>query len=1143
MPNTVDSQVFKRTLNRNVMFPLIMSALTCVVFVILVLNLLAVSKWVDHTDQVISRANETLKVVIDSETGFRGFLVKADKKYLEPYEWAKVRAPEYFTELETMTADNPAQVRRIKLIRNRFEVLLRYYEEVITGSFPTDLRKVDVKKDQMDLIRLDFREFIRIEKDLRDARSATTQDMTRIILTIAVLFTALGGAFLAFVGRKQTVSLSSTYEGALKAQQEQNQILHHQAWIRGGQSELSNLIKGENSIQSVTEKVLKFFADYTHSIVGTFYVNNDNGGFERSGAYAFTPEGHTKVQKTFKTGEGLVGQTAANGKLTLIKDVPDNYVKVVSSVGASAPKFLILSPVIHADVIQGVIELGFMEEPEEMVLELLNTSALLLGAAVKSNLDRKKLEALLSETQSQAEELQTQQEELRVSNEELSLRSRSLQDLHAKLENQHAELEQTNEELEGQKRYLDQQNRSLKEMQKAVEEKANELETTNRYKSEFLANMSHELRTPLNSTLILSKLLMDNKYKNLSEEQVEFASTIYSSGNDLLNLINDILDLSKVEAGKLDIYIENFAIRPHFERIRKLFQPIADQKKVSLKFEIDDGLPVHLKTDANRIEQILKNLLSNAIKFTEKGSVIFSAKLAGNRSISISVQDTGVGISKDQQNIIFDAFRQADGKTNRKYGGTGLGLSISKNLVELLGGKIEVESSPGAGSTFTITLPIEGEQQVYTPKVDHLAKLPESDLSTEIRPHFLTDDREVLHLEKKRVLLVVEDELSFAKILYTLAHERNYHCLVADTSREGFELAVRFRPDAIILDMKLPDAIGLSLLDKLKASPETRHIPVHAMSAMDYSREALQLGATGYLKKPTTIEEIQKTFTLLDQKINQGIKSVLIVEDDPVQRSSIEKLIANEGINITAVGFGKDAIKMLSENTYDCAVVDLTLPDMSGLELLEQLSQHPEQNLPPIIVYTGRSLSQVEEDKLRRYSQSIIIKGARSPERLLDEVALFLHQVETQLSPDKQELLKASRFKEEAFDDRTVLIVDDDARNIFALTSMLEQKGAVVIVARNGIEALEKVNSHDEIDLVLMDIMMPEMDGYTAMRHIRENPKFKKLPIIAVTAKAMRDDYEKCLEAGANDYLSKPINVDKLVSLMRVWIRKQMGEH
>ena len=1142
MPSAVDTQVFKRTLNRNVMFPLITSFLTCVVFVILILNLLAVSKWVDHTDQVISRANETLKVVIDAETGIRGYLIKGDKSFLEPYEWSKVRAPEYFAELETLVQDNPTQVRRLKVIKERFEVLTNYFQNFAENPLPADLRKVDVRKEDMDSIRLDFREFIRVEKELRDSRSATTQDMTRIILTVAILFTIISGAALAYLGRKQTVTLSTNYESALKAQNEQNKILQHQSWIRGGQSELSTLLKGENSIQFVTERVLKFFADYTHATLGAFYVTTENGAFERGGTYAFTPEAHSRIPKVFRNGEGLIGQTASNGTIAKINALPDNYIKVVSAIGDSSPKYLILAPVSHEDVIQGVIELGFMEEPDEIVIELLKTTSLVIGATIKSNLDRKRLQELLSETQSQAEELQTQQEELRVSNEELSLRSRSLQDLHAKLENQHAELEQTNEELQGQKRSLDQQNRSLKEMQKAVEEKAKELEITNKYKSEFLANMSHELRTPLNSTLILSKLLMDNKYKNLSEEQVEFASTIYSSGNDLLNLINDILDLSKVEAGRLDIYIENFAIRPHFDRLRKLFQPISDQKNVKLKFEIDNKLPQDLRTDSNRLEQILKNLLSNAIKFTEKGQVTFKAELSGARSISISVIDTGVGISDEQQTIIFDAFRQADGKTNRKYGGTGLGLSISKNLVELLGGTIEVESHPGKGSTFKITLPIEGDMQGFVPSLE-LKKDQSPEEPEKPRAPFLTDDRAVLHLSKKRVLLVVEDELAFAKILYNLAHERNYHCLVADTSREGFDLALQFKPDAIILDMKLPDAIGLSLLDKLKANPQTRHIPVHAMSAMDYSREALHLGATGYLKKPTTIEEIKNTFTQLESKMNQNIKSVLVVEDDPVQRNSIEKLIGNEGVNITAVGFGKEALKKLSENSYDCAVIDLSLPDMSGLELLEQLSQHPENNLPPIIVYTGRSLSQAEEDKLRKYSQSIIIKGARSPERLLDEVALFLHQVETQLSPEKQELIKVSRFKDEAFDDRHVLIVDDDARNIFALTSMLEQKGASVIVARNGIEALDKVNTHSEIDLVLMDIMMPEMDGYTAIKHIRENPKYKKLPIIAVTAKAMRDDYEKCLEAGANDYLAKPINVDKLVSLMRVWIRKQMGEN
>jgi CheY-like chemotaxis protein len=659
--------------------------------------------------------------------------------------------------------------------------------------------------------------------------------------------------------------------------------------------------------------------------------------------------------------------------------------------------------------------------------------------------------------------------------------------------------------------------------------------------------MSHELRTPLNSSLILARLLAQNPEQNLSAEQVRFAESIYSAGNDLLNLINDILDISKVEAGKLEIRAQNTSVARLVEGLRGLFQPLASDKQLDFQVEVQDGAPLMLFTDRQRLEQVLKNLLSNAVKFTESGSVCLSVATVPNDGIAFIVRDSGIGIAAQQYDSIFEAFRQADGTTSRRYGGTGLGLSISRDLAALLGGSISVTSTPGQGSAFTLVLPQQymepGEVPVEPMRAETMAAVPNvvppalSPLLAEVDIARFDDDRNNGPFTS-RCILVVEDEPDFAHILYDLAHELGYQCLVAHGGDEGYDLAKTFIPDAILLDMRLPDHSGLTVLQSLKEHAETRHIPVHVISVEDRVEAAMHMGAIGYAVKPTTREELKDVFARLEAKLTQKVKRVLLVEDDDLQRDGIARLIGDDDIEITAVGLAQEALDLLRTSVFDCMIIDLKLPDMLGNDLLKRMSTEDLCSFPPVIVYTGRNLTRDEEAELLKYSRSIIIKGARSPERLLDEVTLFLHKVESRLSHERQKMLKVARSRDKVFEGRKVLLVDDDVRNIFALTSALEQKGAAVVIGRNGREAIERLNEVQDIDLVLMDVMMPRMDGFEAIVEIRKDPRWRKLPIIAVTAKAMKDDQERCRQAGANDYLAKPIDLDRLFSLIRVWLPK-----
>ncbi|KPX17643.1 Sensor histidine kinase/response regulator [Pseudomonas syringae pv. delphinii] len=1161
---SVDEQRFRKLLGRNVGLPLGVGVLSAVFFILLISYLLNAIQWVEHTDRVINNTNRSMKLSIDMETGMRGFLLTGDQHFLDPYEIAKPLLVAELNGLQDLVQDNPTQQDRFRRLFTMQQEWNVFAQDMIdlrrnNGDFQTPVLAGRGKRIT-DQIRTEYEQAVEMEQQLRLTRNAEVTRSTVISVTLYLIFVVIVSGILAYIGRRDLLSLSATYSANLRLQEVNAERLQKVAWLRNGQSELAEQVLGQLTLNMLGRNILQFLTQYLGASVAAVYIRQDHGGFTRAASYGFSREQEQQDQ-TIHSDEGVVGQAASQDRIITLDELPENYFKVASGLGEGSPRSVMVVPISNDDQVNGVVELGFLRPLTEQDVEFLELVSDNIGTSIEAARYRQRLQEVLAETQQLNEELQVQQEELRTANEELEEQSRILKESQAHLETQQAELEQTNEQLAEQSQALadqrdalDRNNEELNIAQGELQARADELQRASKYKSEFLANMSHELRTPLNSSLILAKLLAENPSENLTAEQVKFAESIYSAGNDLLNLINDILDISKVEAGKLEVRPENSSVSRLVEGLRGLFQPLAAEKKLAFTVDIQAGAPTMLFTDRQRLEQILKNLLSNAIKFTEVGAVSMVVSRQPGAGIVFSVRDSGIGIAEEHQQGIFEAFRQADGTTNRRYGGTGLGLSISRDLAALLGGSISVTSAPGQGSIFTLVLPeqyVEQDPQapgseplvMHTPSVLQLSVpaapviQPPLPAPVETPIAVFADDRDKAPFER-RCILVIEDEVRFAQILFDLAHELGYDCLVAHAADDGFNLASRYTPDAILLDMRLPDHSGLTVLQRLKELAPTRHIPVHVISVEDRQEAALHMGAIGYAVKPTTREELKDVFAKLEAKLTQKVKRILLVEDDDLQRDSIARLIGDDDIEITAVGFAQQALDLLRDHIYDCMIIDLKLPDMLGNELLKRMSTEDICAFPPVIVYTGRNMTRDEEAELMKYSRSIIIKGARSPERLLDEVTLFLHKVESQLSSERQKMLKTARSRDKVFEARKILVVDDDVRNIFALTSALEHKGAVVEIARNGLEAIAKLNEVEDIDLVLMDVMMPEMDGYEATIEIRKDPRWRKLPIIAVTAKAMKDDQERCLQAGSNDYLAKPIDLDRLFSLIRVWLPK-----
>ncbi|MGQ2965187.1 response regulator [Methylophilus sp.] len=1142
----VDQIGFRRILTRNVTLPLALGVLSALIFVVLIYNLLAALNWVEHTQKVIGKLNESAKLSTDMESGMRGYLLTGDESFLTPYQVARPLVQAELDSLVGLVSDNDYQVNRVRKLKSQITQWDEYAQNMIEmrRSKQDYLSSVRSQRGKMqfDELRKELSLALETEQRLLQERNDKAISTTTTSVIAFLVISLLVSALLALLGRRDLMGLSGNYNAILKKQEEHGQYLQEQSRMREGQAEIVQSGLGQLALPELGNAALAILSRYVNMQVGAIYEYKEDGTLSLFATYGYK-DNPDHLQRHLPKHEGLAGQAALSGKIMQLTDLPETYLSISSALGSARANGVAIIPLKSEGHVNSVMELGFIDAIPAKDMALLEFIASNLGSAIEATIAKQKLQSAYAEVQQLNEELQVQQEELKTANEELEEQSTILEESHSMLENQKAELEQTNEQLAHQAMLIDQRNDSLMLAQQALEKKAQELQKSSQYKSEFLANMSHELRTPLNSALILSKLLADNAQGNLDQEQVSFAETIYASGNDLLNLINDILDISKVEAGKLELNLLPVSVQSIADAMKMSFDAQAREKKLQFNIAVGKQAPAHITTDKFRLEQILKNLLSNAFKFTQAGEVAFSIDAAANGQIAFSVRDSGIGINSDQLENIFEAFHQADGSISRKYGGTGLGLSISRDLARLLGGELTVESTPGTGSIFTLTCPLEISAVIATqepaveirPVVMPPAAPPKLQEPEALATPAFADDRDNIQ-HANRLVLIIEDETDFARILYDISHEMQYSCLVAHTAAQGLRLAKAFKPQAILLDIRLPDASGLTVLQQLKEDPETRHIPVHALSATEQQDAALQLGAIGYAVKPKSRDELKEVFLKLEEKYTQQIKRVLVVEDDARQRQSVIQLLSDEDIEIVAVELGEQALQQLHQQVFDCMIIDLKLPDMKGNQLLQRMSSEHILSFPPVIVYTGRNLTREEEMELRKYSNSIIIKGARSPERLLDEVTLFLHKVESQLSAEHQSMLKTIRSRDRVFEGRKILLVDDDVRNIFALTKVLEHKGLNVDIARNGREAIEKLQALDDIDLVLMDIMMPEMDGYEAMREIRKDARYTRLPIIALTAKAMKDDQELCMKAGASDYLAKPVDIDRLQSLLRIWM-------
>lgn len=951
-------------------------------------------------------------------------------------------------------------------------------------------------------------------------------------------------------------------------------------------AELNDRMRGDMSLQQLGNNMLTHLVPALEAQVGAFYVYNaETQKLVLNSSYAM--QRRRNISNEFSLGESLVGQCAMEKKQILLERVPEDYVVISSATGSAVPRSIVVTPIVHEDELKGVLEIGAFRDFEPDDLAMLEEGVHAVAIAVHTSESRVKLANMLAQTQQQADaleaqkkelstvnedleeqamelaasesRLQQQQEELRAINEELEAQAQALRASEESLQAQQEELRVTNEELEAQANVLAQQksdvsqkNKELETLKGELEEKIRELELSSKYKSEFLSTMSHELRTPLNSILILSNALSQNKKGNLNDKQIEHAQVIHGAGSDLLSLINDILDISKIEEGKMDVIIDDLEMTELADHFRKHFAHIAENNGLYFKVELGENLPPRLFTDRQRMEQIIKNLLSNAMKFTESGGVTLrfdmpTAEDMPNRGLLVgqtmrlSVIDTGIGIAEDKQKLIFEAFQQADGTTSRKYGGTGLGLTISRELSRLLGGDIGLASGgAGQGSTFMLFLPVGNAEQVYQDGEGQAdAEAPQASLEQTLasvaQAGAAPEDGFVV---REKAVLIIEDDANFAGVLQELSADYGLEGYVCEDGESGLEYARAYRPSAIILDIGLPGMDGWAVMDSLKADPRTKDIPVHFLSGKDERKKALSLGAIDFLTKPVNTEQMANAFAKIEKAIEKNVRRMLVVEDSEIQHESIRELFDQKGVEITAAHTGAEAISALDSQVFDCMILDLSLPDMTGFELLEILHGNKEYDSVPVIIYTGKELSRDEEAQLRKYADRIILKTERSSERLLNEASLFLHWLETTMPSQSAAVKDAIEHRDDVFEGKSLLLVDDDMRNIYALSAQLEELSFNITIANNGREALELLDENPDIDIVLMDIMMPEMDGYEAMAKIREQSRFQKLPILALTAKAMKDDRSKCIEAGANDYCSKPIDMSKLTSLMRIWLHK-----
>ncbi|QKZ13270.1 response regulator [Spirosoma sp. KUDC1026] len=1156
------------------------------------------SKLVNHTNQVLIEAENVISNMKDAETGQRGFLVTLDTSFLQPYNGAYEKTNRNYINLKELTSDNSVQQQMLDRVKELYEAkfdqmrrIINLAQRVPGYNENRDARNLDMTtgKKIMDDLRLVINQiktaenkllaerisdqqtyitytpfllvivalisilittftYLRIKTDMDDRiahqketdqqyreaneRIAVLEDVTQDIAdgNYAIRSDDVRDDEIGRIGRAlnvMTAALERTFTD-----------LSENAWLQTGAMNIGNAIRGQRNLKKLANNVMDTLADYLKAPLGAMYLVDNGPNYRLTGRYAVSDAPEYVI-----AGEGLVGQAIERKKTVIVHDLPDDYQHIRSATGEVRPKALVIVPLLYGDDCVGVVELGLLREPQGRELAFLERNQEAMAIGVNAALDYVRLQNFLEETQAQSEELQAQQHELENLNAELEMQTQKLQASEEELRVQQEELQQTNTELEERGLLLEERNDE-------IQQKATELELSTRYKSEFLANMSHELRTPLNSILLLSRLLSENTDENLNEEEVEYAKVIQSSGKGLLGLIDEILDLSKIEAGQMTLDMQTVEVGDIASELQSLFGLLAKEKGLDFVISVADNVPKTIETDKMRLGQILKNLISNALKFTSEGSVKLKIERPADRAnqLSFTVEDTGIGIAPEKQHLVFEAFQQADGSTKRKYGGTGLGLSISRELAKLLGGDIELVSEVGKGSQFTVYVPADGmsapapmvTKPVYVPEVPKVqpakaAPAPSKYIST-IIPEAIPDDRNDI-TEQDKTILIIEDDVNFAKSLLDYSRKKGYKVIVSVRGDEGLQLANTFKPKGILLDLQLPIMSGWEVMDALKANPQTRPIPVHMMSSHKVKNESMLKGAIDFVDKPMAFEQMHEVFKKIEYVLNRDAKKVLIIEDNPKHAKALAYFLETFNINSELKSNINDGVVALKNKEVDCVILDMGIPDNKAYETLEEAKKNPGLENLPIIIFTGRSLSMSEELKIKKYADSIIVKTAHSYQRMLDEVSLFLHLVEE----NKQSTETASPPKKlgalsQVLNNKTVLVADDDVRNIFSLSKALEQYNMNVVAALDGKEAMQKLTENPAIDLVLLDMMMPEMDGYETATKIRSNFQWRNLPVIAVTAKAMTGDREKCIQAGASDYITKPVDIDQLISLLRVWL-------
>jgi signal transduction histidine kinase/CheY-like chemotaxis protein/CHASE3 domain sensor protein/HAMP domain-containing protein len=1191
---------FKRNLLIGFGLSLFLLVISSVASYFSIRNLLDSAFWVDHTNQVILELENTISVMKDAETGQRGYLLTGEEEFLDPFKGAYDSANTSIRHIEFLTQDNPSQqvtVKELRRIFNRRQNLLLSSVESRRAGQPISFDSLHNGRMVMDSARdiikiMEDRErkllqlrtanlnkisgytpiliivaailallitsvfYIRVKRDfdertlLQVALEEKDREITRrieIIRNIAEKISA--GDYTIRVNDEESDGLGSLSVSLNKMAESLDSsfnLLSEKEWLQAGIAGLNNRMVGEKTVEVLAANITEFLAEYTHSQVGAFYINEGNTKLKLAGSFAFV---HPDDRREIPFGQGLAGQAALSGKTLVLKDILPDNIAITYATGAIKPVSIIAIPINYEGQVKAVIELASMTAYSPADLAFLESITHNVGIAINTSENRRRVQELLEETQAQSEELQVQHGELENINTELEAQASKLQASEEELRVQQEELQQANQELEERSRLLEDRNQVIVERNLEIQTKAEELEISTKYKSEFLANMSHELRTPLNSILLLSRLLSENNEKNLVPDQIESAQVIQSSGKGLLSLIDEILDLSKIESGKMDLEFERTPVHEICGDMEALFGPIAREKNLDLNVIIQAEAPALIETDKMRLEQILKNLLSNALKFTAKGGVtlqVAALEQNGQPWIRFAVRDTGIGIPVDKQQVVFEAFQQADGSTRRKYGGTGLGLSISRELAKLLGGEIRLESEPDHGSEFIVSIPVHPQAEVSAPVVvatqsqaeevwqearqaknDHL-RFTAKDIPAEI-----PDDRNAINPDDK-VILIVEDDTSYAAILLDFTRKRGYKGIVAVRGDHGIEMALKYKPVAILLDIVLPVQNGWQVMDALKTNTATRHIPVHIVSSLEARKESLQKGAVDFINKPLALEQMPLVFQRLEDALTRNPKKVLIVEENAKHAQALAYFLENFNVNTEITVNISSSVTALKRDDVNCVILDMGVPDEQAYETLETVKNNPGLENLPIIIFTGKNLSRAEENRIRQYADSIVIKTAHSYQRMLDEVALFLHLVEEK-GGQKPARKQQGQLKEVLLG-KTVLIADDDVRNIFSLTKALEQHKMNIISALDGKEAMHQLGSGQKVDIVLMDMMMPEMDGYETIKRIRQTPQYRNLPILAVTAKTMMGDREKCIKAGASDYISKPVDIDQLVSLLRVWL-------